>query len=350
VNPRYLVLLIFLIFNGCIQPVGPSDKKKAPIGEISLSWATTLTDCDGWKTGTWHWTYYSGDGTTGEASLELSPLPGETAGWKILWNFSPALPANMLDKILDLEPDDMEYWHKQKWLVEENRAPVPIPKILVDSTLYPDLLALLKELTTPYFHQIVTHWPGFPIPVRLVEATNGPLDLAECLTEAVMKWNVNEPHPLFELNQSASWGIRLVHFPDIEMHPPLAVRITRLDQQGRPLRINLLVGNNYHNLLARPYVLRGFIHELGHALFLWGHSMDRIHILWGLAPPLISAPSLDERKAAHLWHGLPEGLDLSQYGINSPSENKASSQQACHQAEPPPQERHHCAEFQSVGE
>ncbi len=349
-NPRYIVLLIFFIFNGCIQPIGPLEKKKESIPETSFSWSTPLVNSDGWETGTWNWTYYSNEGCTGEARMELSPLPGEILGWKIRWKFSPALPASMLDKTLYLEPADAGYWHNQKWLVKENGAPVPIPRIAVDSTLYPDLLALLKELTTPYFNQIVTHWPGFPIPVRLVEANNGPLDLAECLTEAVMKWNISEPSPLFEINQSASWGIRLVHFPDVEMHPPLAVRITRLDQLGRPLRINLLVGNNYHNLQARPYVLRGFIHELGHALFLWGHSMDRIHILWGLAPPLISAPSLDERKAAHLWHGLPEGLDLSNYEINSPSVNMASSQRACHQAVLLPQERHHCAEFQSAGE
>ena len=77
--------------------------------------------------------------------------------------------------------------------------------------------------------------------------------------------------------------------------------------------MNLVAGNNYDDLREPKYVVRGFVHELGHALFLWGHSPDRDHSLWGIGPPIVEQPSQDERKAARLLHGLPEGLDLSRY-------------------------------------
>ena len=127
------------------------------------------------------------------------------------------------------------------------------------------------------------------------------------------KWNSGEPEPWFRIDEDAFWGVRLVHFPEAILRPPLLARITRLDDQGNPLRVNIIVGDNYDDAVDRKYAIRGFIHELGHALFLWGHSDDRNHVLWGAAPPMVDWPSDDERKAARLWHGLPEGLDLNDY-------------------------------------
>ena len=131
------------------------------------------------------------------------------------------------------------------------------------------------------------------------------------------RWNQGPGDPWFVLDEEAYWGVRLVHFPGAILHPPLTARITRLDEDERPLRINIVVGDNYDGPEDRPYAVRGFVHELGHALFLWGHSTDRMHVLWGSAPPLRDDPSPDERKAAQLWHGPPDGLDLKNY-FNAP--------------------------------
>ena len=188
-----------------------------------------------------------------------------------------------------------------------------MPRLELDSGLYGDLVDFLGELTGPHFGSIVCHWPKFPIPVRTGQAVSGDLDLAACLAEAVARWNEGESRPWFRLEEGADWGVRLVHYPGAILRPPLRARITRLDDQGRPQRINIIIGDNYDDLRDRKYAIRGLVHELGHALFLWGHSRDRAHVLWGAAPPLVDMPARDERKAAHLWHGLPEGLDLGDY-------------------------------------
>ena len=171
----------------------------------------------------------------------------------------------------------------------------------------------MQELTSPWFDQIITHWPEPMVPVRLGSAISGQVDLSACLQEAVAIWNGDRRIPWFRIDEEAAWGIRLIHLPDVRLSPPLEIRITRLDERGNPLRMNILVGNNYEQLRDPKYVVRGFVHELGHALFLWGHSPDREHCLWGTAPPLVDHPAEDERKAARLLHGLPEGLDLSLY-------------------------------------
>jgi len=103
-------------------------------------------------------------------------------------------------------------------------------------------------------------------------------------------------------------------------------RITRLDGEGRPLVVQIVVGDTYDEANERVYAVRGLVHELGHALFLWGHSRDRNHVLWGDAPPQVAAPSADERKAVHLWHGLPDGLDLKLYGRAAAPAQRTSTQ------------------------
>ena len=181
----------------------------------------------------------------------------------------------------------------------------------VASAYYLDIMSFLTELTEPYFNSTVCHWPAYPVPIRVGMAVNGEIDLAECLAEAVDRWNFGETSPWFIFDPAADWGIRLIHFPDLEMHPPARAQITRLDDQGRPLRIHIILGNNYVTQQQRPYAVRALVHELGHALFLWGHSQNPAHILWGGGPPLVDFPSLEERKAAHLWRDLPEGLNLT---------------------------------------
>jgi len=311
---RLLFLMVAFISTGCMETNTPSTPLVPKTTHFQGIWSTEMGCDDGWTAGQWDWSFSCHDSLNGFARLEMVPLPTEKSGWEINWFFQPPLPENLQGEIR-FSPNNVSRWHNFRWSHSDSLPPIPIPRRKLDSSQYPDLLSFLKELTTPYFDMIVTHWPDYPIPVRLVEASNGPIDLAACLMEAAGIWNENSGHPWFVVDQNAGWGVRLVHFPDREMRPPLAARITRLDSDGRPLRISILAGNDYHSPLSRPYVVRGFVHELGHALFLWGHSLDRIHCLWGLAPPLVSEPGVDERKAARWWHGLPDGLDLSRYAL-----------------------------------
>lgn len=227
------------------------------------------------------------------------------------WTFRPCLP---LGGQVVLAPVDGQWWHPFTFVTTDPKdSPVPILRQDALSTHYPDLLALVQDLTAPYFQGIVRHWPDWPVPVRVGDYRSGAVNLSACLAAAVRTWNAGEKDPWFRFEEQADWGVRLVHYPLALLCPPLRTQLTRIDASGDPVRMNILVGMNYTDATDSVYVVRGMVHELGHCLLLWGHSPDRIHSLWGAAPPLVDAPSLDERKAARLLRGLPEGLDLGRY-------------------------------------
>ena len=247
------------------------------------------------------------------------PVPG--AGSVFSWQFADSFPWPCPGDSLALIPADAQEWLGMTLVwpdsLDGGTLPghllLPLPRISLNSVEYADLVQFLAEMTRPRFNSIVTHWPGAPIPVRLAPAESGQLDLADCLTEAVGRWNAGRRTPWFEIQDSPGWGVRLVHFQGTNLHPPMQARLTWPEEDAHPLLVQILVGDTYDVTRDRPYAVRAFVHELGHALFLWGHSRDRDHVLWASGPPLVDAPSLDERKAAQLWHGLPEGLDLGWY-------------------------------------
>jgi len=261
---------------------------------------------------TWTWQDSAGGTTTGTAWLELGPGHGH-------WSFVPAIArlneSSTAPGLLTLTPRDTQRWHhlSRPWPPPGALPLLPLPRQRTTSAHYADLLHLLQDLTSPWFNQVVTHWSRHPIPVRAPAAPSGDLDLAACLYQAVEVWNHTGPDSLFRWDPSAGWGVRLVHFAGTLRHPPLATRMVRLDPEGRPYRAHIVAGDNYNDERDRPYAIRGMVHELGHALLLWGHSEDRNHVLWGRAPPLVSEPADDELRALRLWNLLPEGLPLAWY-------------------------------------
>ena len=259
----------------------------------------------------WSWTCSAPDSQQTGGTAQLA-LVGLRAYWTYPGAGRASLPAGADTVRLSLTPADPGRWHSLTitWPVVEPPQLLPLPRLRVDSAYYADLLELLQELTTPRFAQRVVHWPEFPVPIKAGEAVSGEVDLTACLYEAMEIWNQGEPEPLFRWDPRSPWGVRLVHFAGHIRRPALSVAVVRLDGQGNPLRINLLAGDNYDDLCDRPYAVRGMIHELAHTLFLWGHSKDRHHVLWGSAPPIVDEPSQDERRAFRLWNLLPEGLDL----------------------------------------
>jgi hypothetical protein len=304
------------------NPTDPAPENGPGYTSIAGELPPGLVDEGFWPPGvsTWRWTAGVGPGQEapdpgqGLALLELQPGPPGPAPGGIRWVFDPPVPVTGAQLILS--PRERTRWLSVRVnpaLWQTTGAPLPLPRLPCLSDHYSDLVHFLKEMTSDYFESVVCHWPDRPIPVRVGQAVSGQVDLSACLLEAMAIWNQGQAQPWFIADETAVWGVRLVHFQGVIRRPPLLARITRLDDQGRPLRVNIIAGDNYDGPEDRPYAVRGLVHELGHALFLWGHSTDRDHVLWGAAPPLVGEPSPDERKAAQLWHGLPEGVDLSRY-------------------------------------
>ncbi|MCB1150822.1 hypothetical protein KDK88_04705, partial [bacterium] len=224
-------------------------------------------------------------------------------------------PGWALPDSLDLLPADPDTWHVQIVPTRACNPPqlLPLPRIPLQSAYYADLLHLLLELTRGLHDGLVRRWAHDPIPLALGEPGEGPLDLRACMTEAAVRWESAWGAPLFCADAVFGEGIRLVHRDGEILHPPMWARLLRRDPEGRPLLITIVAGDNYDRPDLERYAVRGLAHELAHALQLWGHSRDRIHLLWE-SGPVVDGPSADEAAALRLWRTLPEGLDLRLYG------------------------------------
>ena len=274
-----IVLLAFLV--GC----GDSSTTPAAVtgcdslvlaGE--LPWASSAPVP--WPDGQFIWSWGRPDQESATAQRVVLDIHRRADRIRARWCFRPA-PSGTSE--LRLVPSDTAGWHAMRIRAPLARSslPIPLPRRNVDSNDYADVLDLLQVLTRPFFDSVVTHWPDLPVPLRLVPAVSGDVDLAACLAEAAVIWNQASDFEYFRLTDESAWGVQLIHFTGAHLSPPLRARITRLDGAGRPLRIQIIVGDNYDGLEDRPYAVRGMVHELAHALFLWGHSSDRSHCLWG---------------------------------------------------------------------
>ena len=275
------------------------------------TWAPNLKEFLDLADGVWTWQW--------QAASEQGALTAGTArliitGCHFRWQFGGADAAGAESRRLALAPRDSLWLCIRVADRGELALTPPLPRLAVDSAFYPDLVTMVRALTTPRFGGVVTHWPAYPVPVGSPTAVSGEVDLAACLREAVEIVNAGEPEPWFEWQPAASWGVRLAYYQGSIRTPPLQIQITRRDAQNRPLAMRIAAGDNYARASRRPYAVRGLAHELTHAMLLWGHSPDRAHLLWGLAPPLRDDPSGDERRAIRLWRRLPAGLDLNRYG------------------------------------
>jgi hypothetical protein len=298
------VVLIAAVITHSACTTAPEEPTHSVVGRFDPELKCWAKISDG--TSSWSWR----DGQSGgEANLAI-----DGSGYR--WRFD-GVPAGTLR----LAPRDAS-WHTITVADAFDLAGIPpLPRLAVATTAYPDLVTMARDLTSPRFESIVTHWPRWPVPVSSPPAVSGENDLAACLREAVAIWNddparnMDAGKPWFEWRPGADWGIRLAHYAGSDRHPPLSLSITRRDELGRPRRMRISVGDNYDSAAARPYLVRGLVHELAHALLLWGHTPDRQHILWGEAPPLRDDPSRDERRCARLLRLLPLGLDLATYGV-----------------------------------
>ncbi len=260
------------------------------------------------STGPWTWSLASnGKDRSGSARLEFD-------GRRIRWILN-GLSVSAPDSGLHLEPLDPLVWHGFD-VPTDPKAPgrwLPLPRRAVRSPYYADLLDLLASLTSPLQGGQVRRWARDPIPVTPSTALSGDLDLGDCWQEAVGVWNDGADAPLFRLETVFAEGVRLVHRPGELLHPPMWARVLRFDGERRPLLIHVVAGDAYDRPSVRRYAVRALVHELAHALQLWGHSLDPDHVLWRWGP-IVDEPAPEERLALRWWRLLPEGLDLNRYG------------------------------------
>ena len=255
------------------------------------------------------WTWSARDDTVSR-SAELI-IDGTAWLWQLAVDpDDPGLPT-----VIHLEPDAPDDWHEMEIHTDVTRPGegMPLPRRAIRSPHYADLLHLLQALTTPHFDQHVTHWFRRPVPVAAGPAVSGAVDLRACLREAVEIWNAGAEIPLFEWAPDSARGVRLVHFAGFDLHPPMSANFVQRDDEGRALRLQIRIGDTYDSARDEYYARRGLVHELAHALLLWGHSDDRDHVVCGVGP-FTDQPSADERRAVGLRQALPAGMDLGGYG------------------------------------
>lgn len=312
------LLIAVVLAAGCGDGLGPRAESDSSI-IMTTAYDSTLArflkppaGAHAWR---WEWRSAGVPVRSGAASLTSD---GALVTWRLVAetpHAGPPEPSRLWSgrDTVSLTPCDPSAWHA---LEVPLPAPtggdwLPLPRQPTLSGYYADRLDLLQHLTRSRFPAGVRHWPARTVPVAADTLRLGDLDVATCLREAVDRWNAGEDEPFFSWDPAAAWGVRLARADDPAL-PPLAARFRAADGAGRPARIEILVGDSWRRPSQRPYLVRGLVHELGHALLLWGHSEDRAHVLWRCGP-LRDTPSLDERAVARLWSLLPEGLDLRRY-------------------------------------
>lgn len=299
---RCTITTLLALLGSCSTAPEPSPIEV--VGRLSPDLKECLQIVDGSTRWQWH---APALGLTGPATLEVG---GRHCRWSL---------ADVPDDSLIVTSETTGWLSLSVAGPEQLAALPPLPRRPVESPAYADLVSFARAMIMPRFDGRVPHWPSWPVPVSSPDAISGDVDLAACLREAVEIWNTLGPEPWFEWREEGGEGIRLAHYAGSIRSPALSLRITRVDSLGRPLKMRISVGDNYHSEAARPYAVRGLSHELGHAVLLWGHSVDRRHLLWGDAPPLHASPSKDEVRAAQLLRHLPHGLDLRRYGAGDPA-------------------------------
>lgn len=304
-------LLATLVLCAACAGCSGRDRPDAPPSSIIGAWPPRLKETLQVPDGSWSWRWHQVEGR--ERGLG-GPARLTSDGPEYRWRLQGRKPAAAGALSLVPAADDT-FWLPLRVRDPGELAVVPpLPVLAIDSPAYPHLVAMLRDLITPRFGGLVTHWPAYPVPVGSPTAQSGAVDLQACLREAVASWNEGQPEPLFVWRPGTDWGVRLAHFSGSDRRPPLAIQLTRRDEEGRPLLMRILAGDNYSHPISRPFAVRAMAHELGHAMLLWGHSPDRAHLLWGAAPPRRADPSADERRAVDLLRSLPAGLDLNVYG------------------------------------
>lgn len=216
---------------------------------------------------------------------------------------------------ISIVPNNSTFWHSinAPYTSIANGLCPPLPIMSVQSTEYDNLMHFLQEMTEPRYNSTVTEWALHPIPVFTDSIQSGQINLSEALSNGIEVVNNCLEIDFFTETNAPNNGIRLIHRQGLQS-PPMFIQGIRQDHHGHPLLMHIVVGDNYSHNNTYRWINRAMIHELAHAAGLWGHSRDRIHILWENGP-IVNTLSQDEIDAINLWTALPDGTNLLWYDI-----------------------------------
>lgn len=173
-------------------------------------------------------------------------------------------------------------------------------------TPYAELLDLLQEFLEPWSGSRVSRWESLPQRVRLPALPPDDPYRTTCL-EAIDVWNVTMGRTVLEaVSSTDSATIRCTVF---EEDRAAFTRSEARDADGHPLRLRVHLSRRWIEDAPR-YIRRIWVHELGHALGLWGHSRDLDHVVNGRAV-ITDRPHPHELAALELLFRLPRDFDLS---------------------------------------
>ena len=302
---KLLLLSLILLLESCnsVNPIAPPQAILVVQHTIEPEFAMLLANSGNFSS--WCW---EKSGETGFAELELS---SNSYSWKL----NDYNSHGNYSSTITLQPENTLNWHSISTTHDKLVAGLasPLPVLQIDSTEYNNLHHFLTEMTYPRYSSVVTHWVGEPIPVQVDNFVSGSINLSDALFHATTIWNEAFGFSVFEVNQFIPWGIRLIYTPGMQS-PPLYIRGVRQDNSGHPMLMHIHAGDNYSNNHSNIWINRAMVHELAHAACLWGHSRDRIHILWENGP-IVDTPSDDEIRAIRLWRALPDGTSLLDYSL-----------------------------------
>ena len=259
----------------------------------------------------WSWRSARRDSLRPPASARL-----ETDGTGYTWRLeeSGRSASDLAVSGLLLTPADSVRWHEMRTDPADSVSGwLPLPRRAVESAHYLDLLHLMSALAPGSFENRVRHWQVRPIPVDPGQSRSGAVDLTGELIRAGEIWNAAYGEELFRIPEPGACGIRMVHLPGRILRPPCYIRFVRTDSLGGPKHLQITIGDTWDDPWDVPHARRALLHELAHALMLWGHSRDRRHLLW-YCGTIVDGPSRDEIECVRLWRALPAGFDFGRYG------------------------------------
>jgi hypothetical protein len=184
-----------------------------------------------------------------------------------------------------------------------------VPHRPLRHSVYREAIDLLQEFIAPFSGSRLRRWSMGTLRLALPSG-EWPVDYRAACREAMTRWNEVLGSPRFvAVETGAAAEVRC----EVSEETRLAyTQLVDADDHGRPLAMRVHLSPRWAPG-SEHYVRRVYLHELGHALGLWGHSVDLQHILNGRAV-IVDDIHPDEALVARWFWSLPADFDLVALG------------------------------------